>query len=312
MKEAFKKAGFILAKKVTLWLGSLIGLSGGLVIIASFLIFLLILGSIGSTSDEQDSFDFGGNYVCSPTGQVDKQKMNSVLKTAGAFKNKEDAFIRSAEKYGIDPVLFTAIALHETGFGTSSAVKNKNNPGGLMSPSCNWQCLQSFSSLDKGIDAMGKTLHNRIVKDGLVTIEKLGNVYAPIGAENDPNGLNKHWVPKVEEYSADLGGLTMNCELSNEIDFEFDGNVSDLRKKIATVGNKWVGNTKYHWGGGRNPASAARGEFDCSSFVHWAYKENGIELGNMGSVSTETLNKAGKKISINQIKVGDLIFLGFL
>ncbi len=27
----------------------------------------------------------------------------------------------------------------------------------------------------------------------------LGNRYCPVGADNDPNGLNKHWIPNVEK-----------------------------------------------------------------------------------------------------------------
>src|SRR5690625_1142578 len=50
------------------------------------------------------------------------------------------------------------------------------------------------------------------------------------------------------------------------------------------------------------------GYFDCSSFVHWAYKENGIDLGALSNVSTETLNKMGERISMDDMKVGDLIF----
>ena len=38
----------------------------------------------------------------------------------------------------------------------------------------------------------------------------------------------------------------------------------------------------------------------------------GIDLGPLGSVSTETLNKLGKRISINEIQVGDIIFLEYL
>ncbi|WP_236927537.1 glucosaminidase domain-containing protein [Geobacillus thermodenitrificans] len=54
--------------------------------------------------------------------------------------------MNAAEKYGIDPVLLIAIALHETGYGTSHAVKNKNNPGGIMDPSTGK--LKVFDSLE--------------------------------------------------------------------------------------------------------------------------------------------------------------------
>ncbi|EDO1100288.1 peptidoglycan DD-metalloendopeptidase family protein, partial [Listeria monocytogenes] len=43
------------------------------------------------------------------------------------------------------------------------------------------------------------------------TIEKLGAIYAPIGASNDPTGLNQNWVPTVTSIAQKFGGLTMNC-----------------------------------------------------------------------------------------------------
>ena len=35
-------------------------------------------------------------------------------------------------------------------------------------------------------------------------IEFLGNRYAPIGVDNDPNGLNKHWIPNVKHYTTKI------------------------------------------------------------------------------------------------------------
>ena len=57
---------------------------------------------------------------------------------------------------------------------------------------------------------MGNTLHNRIIKDGQFTISDLGSVYAPIGADNEPTGLNNHWAPNVTALVAQFGGLTAN------------------------------------------------------------------------------------------------------
>jgi len=37
-------------------------------------------------------------------------------------------------------------------------------------------------------------------------ISFLGSRYCPIGAENDPNGLNKHWVANVTHYAKRHGG----------------------------------------------------------------------------------------------------------
>lgn len=41
--------------------------------------------------------------------------------------------------------------------------------------------------------------------------------------------------------------------------------------EVVDVGQKWIGNSQYIFGGGRNQSDIARGRFDCSSFVHWAF-----------------------------------------
>lgn len=79
-------------------------------------------------------------------------------------------------------------------------------------------------------------------------------------------------------------------------------------RNIVTIGNKWIDNSTYVFGAGRNQSDIENGKFDCSSFVHWAFKEVGIDLGPLDSVSTETLKNEGQNVSINNIKPGDLVF----
>lgn len=147
---------------------------------------------------------------CSVTGEINQSMWEESFTKAGVLKNKGNKIIDIAEEQGIDPVLFASITFHETAWGTSKAIIEKNNPGGLMSSNG----LFIFSTLDEGLEAMGVTLHNRILVDGKNTIELLGQVYAPIGAGNDPTGLNVHWVPTVLEIVGKLGGLTKNCDSS--------------------------------------------------------------------------------------------------
>ncbi|MGG3806480.1 NlpC/P60 family protein [Metabacillus fastidiosus] len=81
------------------------------------------------------------------------------------------------------------------------------------------------------------------------------------------------------------------------------GNVS-----VVEVGKKWIGNSDYVFGGGRNPNDIKRGIFDCSSFVHWAFKQVGIDLGPLTSTSTETLKNKGKAVSTSEMQPGDIVF----
>lgn len=88
-----------------------------------------------------------------------------------------------------------AISRWETGNYSSSAFKNKNNVGGMMCQSG----LINYNSLDEGIHAFVKNLKNNYFDIGLDTIDKIQKKYCPVGAKNDPNGLNKYWLNGVKE-----------------------------------------------------------------------------------------------------------------
>ena len=107
---------------------------------------------------------------------------------------------RVAEKYGMDWKLAVAISKHETGNYTSEAFKEKNNVGGMMCSSG----LISYSTLDDGIEAFVSNLKYNYIDEGLDTIEKIQPKYCPIGAANDPKGLNKYWVGGVTKYYNEL------------------------------------------------------------------------------------------------------------
>lgn len=95
-------------------------------------------------------------------------------------------------------ILLVAISKHETGNWTSYNFKNKNNLGGLWNGAK--ETFYSYESLESGIEAFVNLLKNNYFGKGLNTIEEIGNKYCPVGASNDPNGLNKHWIPKVTQY----------------------------------------------------------------------------------------------------------------
>lgn len=67
-----------------------------------------------------------------------------------------------------------------------------------------------------------------------------------------------------------------------------------------SAGKQFIGNSTYLLGA-RNPDS---GQFDCSGFVQWAYKQEGVNLpGHTGAQAS-----AGSKISYGEAKSGDLVF----
>ncbi|MED1467486.1 NlpC/P60 family protein [Bacillus salipaludis] len=73
---------------------------------------------------------------------------------------------------------------------------------------------------------------------------------------------------------------------------------------VIKAGYKYIGNSVYIFGGGRNASDIAKGWFDCSGFVHWAFGQAGIEVGS----STDSLKNEGKQVSFDEIQPGDLVF----
>jgi peptidoglycan DL-endopeptidase CwlO len=73
---------------------------------------------------------------------------------------------------------------------------------------------------------------------------------------------------------------------------------------IITAGYKYIGNSVYVFGGGRNEYDIANGRFDCSGFVHWAFAQAGIEIG----ASTDVLAQSGRQVPVEAIQPGDLVF----
>ncbi len=79
-----------------------------------------------------------------------------------------------------------------------------------------------------------------------------------------------------------------------------NGTVNDL----ISAGYKYIGNSVYVFGGGRNSYDVANGRFDCSGFVHWAFSTIGVSVG----ASTDSLKYAGTQISPSNMQPGDLVF----
>ncbi len=75
-------------------------------------------------------------------------------------------------------------------------------------------------------------------------------------------------------------------------------------KNLITLGLKYVGNSVYVFGGGRNEYDIENGRFDCSAFVSWAFTQVDIKIG----ASTEVLKNSGTPVSVEEMIPGDLVF----
>lgn len=117
-------------------------------------------------------------------------------KFSDKLENKGKLIVELSKKNNVNPYLVAAISMHETANGTSLAIKSQNNPGGLFDN----ENLRSFKSLEDGFKFMIELLKNDYIAKGLTSLELIQEKYCPIGAINDPTGLNKNWLKGVTRY----------------------------------------------------------------------------------------------------------------
>ncbi len=106
-------------------------------------------------------------------------------------------FVLAGRQYGVDPRFMVAIARQESSLG--KYLSGSFNPFGI-GPGVD------YPSWDDAIFALAKRLRELYLDVGLLKIHQIGAKYAPVGAANDPNSLNQHWVGGVARAYRELGG----------------------------------------------------------------------------------------------------------
>jgi hypothetical protein len=108
------------------------------------------------------------------------------------------AMVAGAAGSGLDPRLLAAIALQETRLGTAGGGPAVYNPFGL-GPGL------AFPNWSAAIELAVHTLA-AMHAAGAQTITDIARHWAPVGAANDPTGLNANWAGGVAAAFAALGG----------------------------------------------------------------------------------------------------------
>lgn len=142
----------------------------------------------------EDNPNVSAFYNIQQLSAVTPKSLNQILK--GKLTNKGIVFIEAGLKYDIDPAFLAAISIHETGNGTSDAIQEKNNVGGMMRKTGG---LMAYSSVDQSIFELARIMKDIYVKNDRTTPKEIQEWYAPINAKNDPNDLNKFWLTSVVE-----------------------------------------------------------------------------------------------------------------
>ncbi len=134
------------------------------------------------------------NHSVITSGRLDEE-------LEGVLKGKGQKFITEARKNNICPIFLAAVSMHESNNGKSDFAKNRNNVFGIYLKGK----YHKFDSVDKCIEYSAKLLSGSLYSKN-PTILGVQRVYCPIGAKNDPKGINKYWLSGVMSKMKKLWG----------------------------------------------------------------------------------------------------------
>lgn len=225
---------FLLAKKFLLTFSSI---SVIVIAILTIMIFIFMMVIIFAGGNEDEGV---GVSSCSANIEIDEKDKKSIIGTfekyakGGVLEGKGNYIVDQAIKYDITPSLAFAILASESGWGKTRGATVNYNPFSLMPNNT----LIKFPTIEKGLEAGLKNLNELYIKQGLTTAETIGPKYAPIGASNDPTGLNNNWVKNVKAIQKLLGDNATkgNC---NSVTEDFKGDIPKWDNK-PEEGNKYT------------------------------------------------------------------------
>jgi hypothetical protein len=108
-------------------------------------------------------------------------------------------FVEASTAVGLDPRFLVAVSGHETIFETYGPARTIRNPFGLGP---GW----IFATEAEAIRQAARSLKDGYLDEGRISISQIAPKWAPLGAANDPAGLNRSWTAGVGAYYGALGG----------------------------------------------------------------------------------------------------------
>lgn len=146
-----------------------------------------------------------GGFGRTSVGAVSPQMLDQYLASKGSpMAGQGIAFVQSGMRWRVDPRLLVAIAGAESNFGNITC--GPHNAWG-------WACPNDpadFATWAAGIDTVTRGLRNYYLDEGRTSVALIQQKYCPVGAANDPTGLNNHWLGNVTRYLEELGGSPRN------------------------------------------------------------------------------------------------------
>ncbi|EGT4252308.1 TPA: C40 family peptidase [Clostridioides difficile] len=262
--------------------------------------------SSGNTNNKNEKQNGPAQSTTSKEDNDMINKLNKVFKNK--LSNTGNIFVKYSNAYKVNAALMAAISIHETGNGSSSLCKNKNNFFGMKG--------MSFSSVDEGIKKGISNLSRNYIYTGRKTLESIRDKYAPL--YDSP--LNKDWVSGVGKFYKQITGSTYSSNNagtgvgSNEeaeknlkdVTYQIQGNNQSSSTNNNSKADKLISVAKSKLGCNYVYGAEGPNTFDCSGFTQWCYKQIGISIPR----TVATQSKAGKAVDLKdktKWKAGDLL-----
>ncbi len=135
-------------------------------------------------------------------------ELDAYLATKGSpMTGQGAAFVASGGQWQVDPRLVVAIAGAESSFGQITCAPF--NAWGWGCPNGPYK----FESWADGFDTVMQGLRTNYLSEGRTTVALIHQKYAPVGAANDPTGLNNHWTINVSRFMVEMGGDPNDVDL---------------------------------------------------------------------------------------------------
>ena len=132
-------------------------------------------------------------------------------KQNGVLRGKGQVFIDYANKYDIDAALAVAIAVEESGRGTSSLARNNYNFFGMRAVSGGWR---KFSSVEEGIEGGISYISRKYISQGIVNIKDIGKIYC-VPPDQWIANVSKHYKTITgREYESGMAGQGYGSNLT--------------------------------------------------------------------------------------------------
>jgi hypothetical protein len=148
-----------------------------------------------------------GNVTASPSAMVvasgppSAAGIDAYLASKGSpMTGQGSAFLASAGRWRVDPRLVVAISGAESSFGAMTC--GPFNAWG-------WSCPNDpadFADWPTAIETITRGLREYYLDEGRTSVALIQQKYCPVGAANDPTGLNSHWAQNVTRFLAEQGG----------------------------------------------------------------------------------------------------------